>query len=41
MGRLSLLDVPRVERKFLEPERLQQIDDLHDLAVHNSPIGRQ
>src|SRR4051812_43115771 len=39
--RLSLLDVPCVERKFLEPERLQQIDHLHDLSVGDSSIGRE
>ena len=35
------LDVPRVERKFFESQRLQQIDDLHDVAVRNSFVGRQ
>jgi hypothetical protein len=40
MGRLSRLDVSRVEREFPESERLQQINDLHDLAVWNASIGR-
>ena len=40
MGRLSRLDVSRIKREFLESERLQQIDVLHDLAVWNALIGR-
>src|SRR3954452_16193135 len=40
MERLFLLDVPRVERKFLESKRLQQIDVPHYFAVWNAAIGR-